>query len=350
MRKLVLVGVLATLLCSLVLYLSGGAQLHYNVRRKFHSLWSGREPDHRHEPPWRESLENSTYHIYPGLEELLRKASMPDRTIIVTTLNQAWAQPNTMIDLFLESFHVGDEISHLLNHLVVIALDQVAYDRCAELHSLCYMLKTEGVDFSGEKFFMTEDYLKMMWRRIDFLRIILEMGYSFVFSDADIMWFRDPFPQFEKSADFQIACDKYTGVSEDLNNQPNGGFLYARSNNRTIDFYKYWYMSQEDHPGLHDQDVLNQIKLDQDFMDIGLELRFLNTLHFGGFCQVSKDFDQVCTMHANCCTGLQRKLQDLRLVMADWKRYKLMSTQMKHHQRIYWRAPRLCLPSFGGFF
>ena len=107
---------------------------------------------------------------------------MPDNTIIVTTLNQAWAQPNTMIDLFLESFHVGDEISHLLNHLVVIALDQVAYDRCAELHSLCYMLKTEGVDFSGEKFFMTEDYLKMMWRRIDFLRIILEMGYSFVFS------------------------------------------------------------------------------------------------------------------------------------------------------------------------
>lgn len=123
-----------------------------------------------------------TDNIYPGLEKLLRKASMPDKTIIVTTLNQAWAQPNTMIDLFLESFRVGDEISHLLNHLVVIALDQVAYNRCAELHSLCYMLKTEGVNFSGEKFFMTEDYLKMMWRRIDFLRIILEMGYSFVFS------------------------------------------------------------------------------------------------------------------------------------------------------------------------
>ena len=103
------------------------------------------------------------------------------------------------------------------------------------------------------------------------------------------MWFRDPFPQFDKSADFQIACDKYTGVSEDLNNQPNGGFLYARSNDRTIDFYKYWYMSREYHPGLHDQDVLNQIKSDQDFMDIGLELRFLNTLHFGGFCQVRSE-------------------------------------------------------------
>jgi hypothetical protein len=105
--------------------------------------------------------------------------------------------------------------------------------------------------------------------------------------DTDIMWFRDPFPRFDKSADLQIACDKYTGIPEDLDNQPNGGFVYARSNNRTIDFYKYWYMSREDHPGLHDQDVLNEIKFDQDFVDIGLELQFLDTLYFGGFCEVN---------------------------------------------------------------
>jgi hypothetical protein len=108
--------------------------------------------------------------------------------------------------------------------------------------------------------------------------------------DTDIMWFRDPFPRFDKSADLQIACDKYTGIPEDLDNQPNGGFVYARSNNRTIDFYKYWYMSREDHPGLHDQDVLNEIKFDQDFVDLGLELRFLNTLYFGGFCEVKQQW------------------------------------------------------------
>lgn len=81
---------------------------------------------------------------------------MPNRTIILTTLNQAWAQPNTMIHMFLESFRSGEDIEHLLDHLVIVALDQVAYDRCTELHTLCYMLKTAGVDFSGEKFFMTE--------------------------------------------------------------------------------------------------------------------------------------------------------------------------------------------------
>lgn len=107
---------------------------------------------------------------------------MPNRTVIVTTLNQAWAQPNTMIHLFVESFRAGEDIDHLLDHLVIVALDQVAYDRCRELHALCYMLKTEGVDFAGEKFFMTDDYLRMMWRRIYFLKHILEMGYSFLFT------------------------------------------------------------------------------------------------------------------------------------------------------------------------
>lgn len=101
------------------------------------------------------------------------------------------------------------------------------------------------------------------------------------------MWFRNPFPRFDKHADFQIASDKYSGKPEDLNNLPNGGFLFARSNPRTISFYKYWYTSRLDYPGLHDQDVLNQIKADQDFWDIGLNFRFLDTLYFSGFCQVS---------------------------------------------------------------
>lgn len=103
--------------------------------------------------------------------------------------------------------------------------------------------------------------------------------------DADVMWIRNPFPRFDKFADFQIACDAYTGIPEDMNNRPNGGFVYARSNKRTIDFYNYWYMSRVDHPGLHDQDVLGKIKTDQDFLDIGLQLRFLDTLQFSGFCQ-----------------------------------------------------------------
>lgn len=112
----------------------------------------------------------------------MKVASTPDNTVILTTLNEAWAAPNSVIDLFLESFRMGDQTRWLLNHLVIVCLDQKAFSRCMDVHSHCFSLVTEGVDFSHEAYFMTPDYLKMMWRRIDFLRSVLEMGYNFVFT------------------------------------------------------------------------------------------------------------------------------------------------------------------------
>lgn len=117
------------------------------------------------------------------LEMVLKKAAMADRTVILTTLNEAWANNNSVIDLFLESFRIGINTSRLLKHLVIVALDGKAYARCLELHPYCYVLTTQGVDFSGgEAYFMTPDYLKMMWRRIDFLRTVLEKGFNFIFT------------------------------------------------------------------------------------------------------------------------------------------------------------------------
>lgn len=107
---------------------------------------------------------------------------MEDGTVILTTLNEAWAAPNSIIDLFLESFKIGVGTQRLLNHLVIIALDQKAFHRCLELHTHCFALITQGVDFRREAYFMTPHYLKMMWARIDFLRSVLEMGYNFVFT------------------------------------------------------------------------------------------------------------------------------------------------------------------------
>ncbi|KAG6556994.1 hypothetical protein Mapa_001410 [Marchantia paleacea] len=281
----------------------------------------------------------------PGLEKLLIETSMPNKTLIITTLNSAWAKNNTMIDLFLASFQEGDNIAHLVDHLLIVALDQSAYDRCTAIHHHCYRLETEGVDFAAEKFFMSSDYLKMMWRRIDFLRIVLELGYNILFSDADIMWFRDPFPHLSPDADFQIACDHFNGNPKDVKNLPNGGFVFVRSNERTMNFYKFWFDSRLRHPGKHDQDVFNDIKNTKPFERMGLKLEFLDTVYFGGFCEVSQDFEKVCTMHANCCTGLERKLIDLRLTMADWRRFKSMTREEKKEHRIFWQAPKECLHS-----
>lgn len=108
---------------------------------------------------------------------------MKHKTVIITTLNDAWAEPGSIFDIFLESFHTGgNQTQKLLNHLVVVTWDQKAYARCLALHKHCYQLETQGDNFTSEAFFMTPDYLHMMWRRIEFLGTVLQMGYSFVFT------------------------------------------------------------------------------------------------------------------------------------------------------------------------
>ncbi|PON63260.1 hypothetical protein TorRG33x02_276750, partial [Trema orientale] len=158
--------------------------------------------------------------------------------------------------------------------------------------------------------------------------------------DTDIMWLRDPFQYFFREADFQIACDMFNGNSYDHHNLPNGGFIYVKSNERTIQFYKLWYLSKRTYPGLNEQDVFKKIRFDPSIKRIGLKMRFLDTAYFGGFCQPSRDFNLVCTMHANCCVGLRNKINDLGLVLEDWRRF--MSSQSSMNSNYSWSVPNDC--------
>lgn len=164
----------------------------------------------------------------------------------------------------------------------------------------------------------------------------------FLLQDADVMWFRDPFPRFHLDADFQIACDYFFGSSYNIHNRPNGGFTYVKANNRTIDFYKFWHSSRETYPGHHDQDVFNIIKFDPYVFNLGLKMRFLDTAYFGGLCEPSKDLNLVCTMHANCCLGLESKLHDLRIMLQDWKQFVSLPPSWKKSPYVTWRVPENC--------
>ncbi|KAL1194004.1 hypothetical protein V5N11_008764 [Cardamine amara subsp. amara] len=276
------------------------------------------------------------------LGKILTEAATEDKTVIITTLNRAWSEPNSTFDLFLDSFHVGKGTEPLLRHLVVACLDKEAYSRCLEVHPRrCYFMETAGIDFAADKMFMTPDYLKMMWRRIEFLGTLLKLGYNFIFTDIDIMWFRDPFPHLSKDVDFQIACDRFNGDDNDIHNDVNGGFTYVQANPRTIEFYNYWYMSRLRFPDRHDQDVFNKIKGGWYMSKIGLKMRFLDTKYFGGFCQISRDLDNVCTMHANCCVGLENKIKDLRQVLVDWMNY-LYAPKTADGKKMTWKEPENC--------
>ncbi|THU74419.1 hypothetical protein C4D60_Mb04t33140 [Musa balbisiana] len=247
---------------------------------------------------------------------------MGNKTVIMTTLNDAWTEPGSVLDLFLESFGIGNGTSQLLNHLVFITMGQKAHERCMSMRGHCFDLNTKGANLSEQKDYNTPGYLDIMWQRLDFQRQVLEKGYGFIFTDTDILWFRNPLPHFYPQGDFQVSCDRFFGNATDLENWPSNGFNYVRSNNRTISFFKYWYSARTKYPQDHDQAVFNYIKHDAYLRELGLTIRFLDSKYFHGLCEIrNRDWDAVCTVHANCRIGLSSKLSELRGMLEEWKTY-----------------------------
>ncbi|KAH7840206.1 hypothetical protein Vadar_014137 [Vaccinium darrowii] len=258
------------------------------------------------------------------LEEVLAKTATEKKTLIIAVLNKAYVEGDkSMLDLFLDSFWLGENTQALRDHLLIVAVDQTSYERCRFLRLHCYKLETEGVDFAGEQIFMSRDYLKMMWRRTEFLGDVLKRGYNFIFTDTDIMWLRNPFSKLDNSFDLQISTDKFNGNERSKANRINAGFYVFRSNKKTIALYNSWLASKENSTGLNEQDVLQRL-LKQP--NLGLSVRYLDTLYFNGFCQNSREVRAVVTVHANCCTTIGAKLVDLTTVLRDWKRFKKNST------------------------
>ena len=176
----------------------------------------------------------------------------------------------------------------------------------------------------------------------DFSTYFINISILFLSQDTDIIWFRDPFPYFYPDIDFQTSCDAFNGNPADLKNLPNFGFKFIRSNNRTIEFYKFWVSSRWKYPRLHEQHVFNIIKQRSYVKKIGVSFRFLDTDYFGGFCTPSKDFNKVCTMHANCCKSLSKKIADLNAILEDWKMYVNVSSTTNQTIETHWRAPNRC--------
>ncbi|TVU05808.1 hypothetical protein EJB05_48991, partial [Eragrostis curvula] len=198
------------------------------------------------------------------------------------------------------------------------------------MHPLCYHLAVDGgADFSSEQEFNAKDYLDMMWLRHRFQARVLELGFSFVFTDVDIVWFRNPLLRVPVAADIAMSCDQYYGDNPyDLNKNANGGFVFARSRPRTVAFYRDWHeQARADYPGKNEQFVFDAIK-HRLAERHGVAVQFVDTAYLSGFCQRSSDFRKVCTFHGNCVPGLQRKIAHLRQVLDEWKQFRANHTAL----------------------
>lgn len=288
-----------------------------------------------------------------GLDKALAKASMRNnKTVIIAIINKAYVEQDvkgdaiTMFDLFLSSFWLGEGTRSLIDNLLIVAVDQTAYDRCQFLRLNCYKLETDGVDFGGEKLFMSQDFINMMWRRTFFLLEVLKRGYNFIFTDTDVMWLRNPFKKLSKNEteELQISTDTYLGDPWSEQHRINTGFYFVRSNNKTISLFETWYGKKDNSTGKKEQDVLLDLIRGGIIGQLGLKVRFLDTLYFSGFCQDSKDFRAVTTVHANCCRSITAKVADLKATLHDWKQFRRL--EVNSTMDFNWTSHQWCVKSW----
>ncbi|EES01970.1 uncharacterized protein At4g15970 [Sorghum bicolor] len=286
--------------------------------------------------------------MFKGLAELLPRVAMDDRTVIITSVNEAWAQPGSLLDLYLDSFKNGEDTAHLLDHLLVVALDARGFHRCQAVHPYCYLLNATSVDMSSAKPFMSPDYLELVWTKLVFQQRVLELGYNFLFTDCDMVWFRNPFRHFPVYADMSCSSDDFKPSRAPLDNPLNTGLYYMKTTNRTIEMMKYWRAARERFPGQHDQAVFVNIRHEL-VGKLQVRIEPLDTVYYGGICEYHDDPEKVCTIHADCCVGLDTKVHDLMAFAADWKNYTSLTPEARQKGKgaFKWTYPTRCRDSIG---
>ncbi|CAL1388866.1 unnamed protein product [Linum trigynum] len=158
---------------------------------------------------------------------------------------------------------------------------------------------------------------------------------TWLLQDADVVWLRNPFPiligknKSETTEDFQISTDVYNGDPHSPEHLINTGFYYVRSNNQTIRMFESWY-GRRDNSSKKEQDVLLEMSRGGVLTsELGVKTRYLDTAWFSGFCSDIRDVEQVVTVHANCCRSIIAKVKDLKVVIGDWKRWKMLAAHWK---------------------
>ncbi|CAL4959730.1 unnamed protein product [Urochloa decumbens] len=290
---------------------------------------------------------------FAGLAELLPKVSTDDGTVIITSVNEAFARPGSLLDVFRESFRAGEGIEHLLDHVLVVTVDGMAFAHCKAAHPHCYLLEvSSSMNLSSASKFMSDAYVELVWTKLSLQQRVLELGYNFLFtvhtkavlhkSDVDIVWLRNPFWHISVLADMTTSSDVFGGDASSLDdNLPNTGFYYVKASNRTVEMLRRW---RARFPPNHEQAVFNEIKHELAAGDgLGVGIRFLDTARFAGFCRIyHSDMGAACTVHANCCFGLENKLYDLREVLVQWRNYTALTTEERTSRKFMWKDPTKC--------
>jgi hypothetical protein len=119
---------------------------------------------------------------FAGLAELLARVATEDRTVIMTSVNEIWTRPNSLLDIFLGGLRGGEDTAHLVDHVLIVTVDAGSFSGCKAVHPHCYLLEVKSMDMNRAKTFGTPEYVEMIWLKLSIQQRVLELGYNFLFT------------------------------------------------------------------------------------------------------------------------------------------------------------------------
>jgi hypothetical protein len=116
----------------------------------------------------------------------------------------------------------------------------------------------------------------MMRERFTLLQDILELGFNFIFCDADIVFmtdFRAQITNYSRNENCDIVIQTDTNSRETLL-EPNGGFYFVRSGHQSLRAFQLLQQFLFVNPNLEDQEALTRFARMETTCVIGIDPRF----------------------------------------------------------------------------
>ena len=138
-----------------------------------------------------------------------------------------------------------------LSNILFVSTSTTGCHGLDALHIPCVVY---GNSPGGAAIYNTTAFLAKMNVRTHYTLRALELGYSILQTDADMVYYKDPFPYFDCT-----KCNMEALQDRGVTGYINAGFLYIRANKVTVDFYRAMYDKSMREPTSEDQDNLNVI-------------------------------------------------------------------------------------------
>ncbi|CAK8541106.1 unnamed protein product [Lathyrus sativus] len=283
------------------------------------------------------------------LIQVLKKATMKDRTVIITMVDESHARPGSMLEVFLQSFEYGRGTRRFLSHLVIVTMDEQAFQYCRLLHPYCIHPSTFQPYFSTKRRSVTtvttpDHSVLSSWRRNHVLMQVIELGYNIIFTETDVLWLKSPLVNFHPELELSISCNFVSDGGRAYFVQ-EGGIFFMKANSVTPEFLKHWKLTKVLYPDSNlEESMCATLDIHEDLVEhYDFRVHRIDTNHFGGFCQPYNDMlEDAYTIHANCCDDLQNKVHDLRIVLDDWLRFRNRVSKNNATEKTALRWPQKC--------